>query len=467
MKLFAKIFICTIAVITAALAVVGYVMISGSFKNAMEHEYENAEAEYQLVKFALQSGMLSGTENGSLTDEALTRAAEQTVSAVQRDTRIMVLSEDGTAVCSTFTGFLNMPGLDDVAEGKVEYHTGAENGSERLYSVGKFTQSGRTVTLVLSRDISRLFEEKRSMERSFLRAFAVTELVGALVTLGFSLYITRPINRLTKSTRAFAGGKHDERSRVRTGDEIGELSGSFNSMAETIEETIQKLELSAKQQKDFTSSFAHEIKTPMTSVIGYADMIYQREDMTREETKNAAGYILNEGLRLEAISQKLMELIVLEKQDFTLSEMPAREVMRDIMETMRPAAEAKGIKIECTAQSAYIRIEFDLFKTLMMNLIDNAMKAGSDTVIVSGELCGDKYRVSVTDNGRGIPKDQIERITEAFYMVDKSRSRKAHGAGLGLAIASEIAAIHGAELHFESELGAGTKVGFDLKGAAE
>lgn len=467
MKLFAKIFICTIAVITAALAVVGYVMISGSFKNAMEHEYENAEAEYQLVKFALQSGMLSGTENGSLTDEALKRAAEQTVYAVQRDTRIMVLSEDGTAVCSTFTGFLNMPGLDDVAEGKVEYHTGAENGSERLYSAGKFSQSGRTVTLVLSRDISRIFEEKRSMERSFLRAFAVTELVGALVTLGFSLYITRPINRLTKSTRAFAGGKHDERSEVRTGDEIGELSGSFNSMAETIEGTIQKLELSAKQQKDFTSSFAHEIKTPMTSVIGYADMIYQREDMTREETKNAAGYILNEGLRLEALSQKLMELIVLEKQDFTLSEMPAREVMRDIMETMRPAAEAKGIKIECTAQSAYIRIEFDLFKTLMMNLIDNAMKAGSDTVIVSGELCGDKYRVSVTDNGRGIPKDQIERITEAFYMVDKSRSRKAHGAGLGLAIASEIAAIHGTGLHFESELGAGTKVGFDLKGAAE
>ena len=467
MKLFAKIFICTIAVITAALAVVGYVMISGSFKNAMEHEYENAEAEYQLVKFALQSGMLSGTENGSLTDEALTRAAEQTVSAVQRDTKIMVLSEDGTAVCSTFTGFPNLPGLDDVGEGKVEFHTGAENGSERLYSAGKFSQSGRTVTLVLSRDISRLFEEKRSMERSFLKTFAVAELVGALVTLGFSLYITRPINRLTKSTRAFAGGKHDERSEVKTGDEIGELSGSFNSMAETIEETIQKLELSAKQQKDFTSSFAHEIKTPMTSVIGYADMIYQREDMTREETKNAAGYILNEGLRLEALSQKLMELIVLEKQDFTLSEMPADEVMRDIIETMRPAAESKGIKLESEVQSAYIRIEFDLFKTLMMNLIDNAMKAGSDTITVAGLLCGDKYRVSVADNGRGIPKDQIERITEAFYMVDKSRSRKAHGAGLGLKIAAEIAAVHGAELHFESELGAGTTVNFELKGAAE
>jgi signal transduction histidine kinase len=95
------------------------------------------------------------------------------------------------------------------------------------------------------------------------------------------------------------------------------------------------------------------------------------------------------------------------------------------------------------------------------------MKAGSDTITASGELCGDKYRVSVADNGRGIPKDQIERITEAFYMVDKSRSRKAHGAGLGLKIAAEIAAVHGAEMHFESELGAGTTVSFELKGAAE
>ena len=120
MKLFAKIFICTIAVITAALAVVGYVMISGSFKNAMEHEYENAEAEYQLVKFALQSGMLSNSENGSLTDEALTEAAEQTVSAVQRGTEAEVLSEDGTIVSSTFTEMRVFPGRDDAAVGSVE-----------------------------------------------------------------------------------------------------------------------------------------------------------------------------------------------------------------------------------------------------------------------------------------------------------------------------------------------------------
>jgi len=485
-KLFAKIFICTIAVITAALSVTGYVMISGSFKNAMSREYENAAAEHQLVKFALQSGMLSGSENGNLRDEALLEASEQTVSAVQRGTEVLVLSEDGAIVCSTFKvarafaasnslseleglnqtlGFF--PGLDDLKEGKVDFHTGVESGMERLYSAGKFTQSGRTVTLLLSRDITMLFEEKHLMERRFLTTFLFTELLGALATLGFALYITKPINLLKKSTRAFAGGELGERAKINSRDEIGELAASFNRMARTIEQTIKRLELSARQQEDFTASFAHEIKTPMTSVIGYADMIYQRGDLTREETKNAAGYILNEGMRLEALSQKLMELIVLEKHEFTLTEMPTDEVMNDIINTVRPVTDGKGIELSCSVRRAYVRIEYDLFKTLMINLIDNAAKSGGDRITVQGRLIGGSYRVSVADNGHGIPKDQIERITEAFYMVDKSRSRKAHGAGLGLKIASEIARIHGSELHFESEVGRGTTVSIKLKGAEE
>ena len=263
---------------------------------------------------------------------------------------------------------------------------------------------------------------------------------------------------MTRNTKLFTKGKYDERATVKSSDEIGELSRSFNRMADTIQDTIRQLELNAQQKEDFVANFAHELKTPLTSVIGYADMIYQRNDLTHREVKEAAGYIVNEGMRLEALSLKLMELIVLNRQDFMLTKMRADEVVQDVSDTLRPLMEKKGIRFTASAQGAYIRIEFDLFKTLLLNLIDNAVKADGKHIRFNGKFEGGRYVLSVTDDGRGIPKDQLDRITEAFYMVDKSRSRSQHGAGLGLAIASRIAALHGAQLEYQSEIGMGTVV---------
>ena len=104
---------------------------------------------------------------------------------------------------------------------------------------------------------------------------------------------------------------------------------------------------------------------------------------------------------------------------------------------------------------------------MISNLIDNAVKSGGSKVDVSGRLISHSiYRIAVSDNGRGIPPEDIERITEAFYMVDKSRSRSEHGAGLGLALVSRIAKLHETKIHYESESGKGTKVYFDMKAEA-
>ena len=105
-----------------------------------------------------------------------------------------------------------------------------------------------------------------------------------------------------------------------------------------------------------------------------------------------------------------------------------------------------------------IRVEYDLFKTLLLNLADNAIKSGADTICILGRSMDTGYQIVISDNGCGIPEEEIARITEAFYMVDKSRSRKQHGAGIGLALASRIAQLHGAELKFESKLHHGTSV---------
>ncbi|MDE7132771.1 MAG: ATP-binding protein, partial [Lachnospiraceae bacterium] len=123
----------------------------------------------------------------------------------------------------------------------------------------------------------------------------------------------------------------------------------------------------------------------------------------------------------------------------------------------------------CSVESAYIDVEYDLFKTLFLNLVDNAVKAGAAEIRVTGSRYSAEYVIQVQDNGSGIPAQEIQRITEAFYMVDKSRSRKQHGAGIGLALAEKIAQIHGSTLEFESDGVSGTTVSicFKCKGAAD
>lgn len=202
-------------------------------------------------------------------------------------------------------------------------------------------------------------------------------------------------------------------------------------MADTVEEKIRELEAAASRQKRFTANFAHELKTPMTSVIGYADMIYQRK-LSEEETEQAAWFIMNEGMRLEALSFKLMDLFALDQTGFTLEETEITTVMQDAQASLLPSAEKRGVEFVCQAEPAWVRLEYDLFKTLLLNLLDNALKSGGKHVTLLGRAEKELYRVSVSDDGRGIPSDELMRITEAFYMVDKSRSRREHGAGWGL-----------------------------------
>ncbi len=462
MKLFTKIFLCTVAVITAALAVMGYIIISDSFDNAVTRENERGLEEYQLLKFALQTGILSYNENKNLSDETMTEIAMQTAQIAPAGNQVAVLDYEGGTIYSTFPKDYSFTTADSINENGLMHTVEERNGAYYLVVMGKFSQSGQNVCLAMARNISPIIQERHDMEQKFITTFVIVLCSVVVIMLLLSLFLSHPIKRLTKSVRRFAQGNYDERAKIHSSDETGELAKNFNNMAQTIQNTISQLELNAQQKEDFVANFAHELKTPLTSVIGYADMIYQRDTLSRSEVKKAAGYIMDEGMRLEALSLKLMELIVLNKTDFTFLTMRADEVLLDIADTLKPMMEKKNIKFTVCADECNIAVEFDLFKTLILNLADNASKADSKNIMLSGVADGDVYSITITDDGHGIPEDKLSRITEAFYMVDKSRSRSQHGAGLGLAIASRIAQLHKSELEYKSQLGVGTSVTLKL-----
>ena len=462
MRLFTKIFLCTLAVVTAAVSVTGYLMISDSFTNAADRENQRGLEEYQLLKFTLQSGILSASSNDNLTEDNMTALAQQTAGMAPSGDQTAVFDSEKQMIYSTFPADYSFDSLNDANPDRLQYSTENRKGEYWLVVTGCFTQNDKTVYLSTARNITTIISEKNAMQSRFIMIFIIVLFISAVLMLLLSFILTNPIKKLTLATRHLANGELSERVRIDAADETGELAYHFNQMAKTIENTIHELELNAQQKEDFVANFAHELKTPLTSVIGYADMIYQKDDLNRQEIKDAAGYIVNEGIRLEALSLKLMELIVLNKQNFTFMELRADELLQDIADTLRPIMEQKGIAFTVTAQPAYVRVEFDLFKTLLLNLIDNAMKADSKHIELMGTIVNNNYLMSVTDDGRGIPADQLSRITEAFYMVDKSRSRSQHGAGLGLAIASRIAELHNTKLEYQSKVGVGTVVRFTV-----
>lgn len=463
MKLITKMCLWITILICFSLSLSGYVFISTAFDYSLSREEKQAVNQFQFVKFLLQSNMIAESSGWNLDNQYMVSILNNGIDMSQ--SHIAVFNEVKEPMNSTFP--IDYPNgiADDLKEGKLRSEIKKYKEKYYLELSGALHENEHTFYLLSATDISSIVGDRQQMERVFYVTYVIIFLVGSMLALAFSTIMMRPIKRLTKSTQSIAQGNYGERVIVSTKDEIGELGNHFNKMADQIERNIEDLKLAVIQKENFVANFAHELKTPLTSVIGYSDMIC-RKKMTREQMKEAAEYIMNEGLRLESLSLKLMDLVVLNNQDFVLEYFFAYDLFQNMKETAAPLFQKKDAHLEMKLEPAYIRVEFDLFKTLILNLLDNALKANASLVTIEGRFLKDRYAVSITDNGIGIPEEELHRIEEAFYVVDKSRSRAQHGAGLGLALAKRIAQIHGSGLQLESEEGKGTTVTILLEGEA-
>jgi len=458
MRLFAKFFLYATAVISIALLLSGYLLIVFSHESAVGREAERARNQFQYDRFTVQANMISNADylrEGNF-HSILNRLSSELSGLTA------FFNEDKQLVYSALPAHADFSLLDNVSGSTHVMEFQTIDGMTYIMVGGVINQSEVTLYLLIATDISAVVAQREYMAQSFLRIYFFILLFSMVMILILSAFLTKPINKMNKAAAGIAQGRYDERLHISRSDEIGELSNSFNLMADAIEEKIHELLENARQKEDFVANFAHELKTPLTSVIGYADMIYQK-NLPPTQIKDSALYILNEGLRLEALSLKLMDLIVLNRQDFILEEMDANEFMADISGSLMPMLEDREVTLHLEIQPACIKVEYDLFKTLMFNLIDNAVKAGGKKVGISGKQNNNGYSISVSDNGSGMPDAELTRITEAFYTVDKSRSRRQHGAGIGLALVARIADIHGSSLTFSSSVNVGTVVTIDLK----
>lgn len=295
------------------------------------------------------------------------------------------------------------------------------------------------------------------MQRLGLGLILLTAAITTVVCLVICIILNRmmrPLKRLNEGAKQIAMGQYDERIVVEKNDEIGELSHNFNQMAEAVQSRIWRLKETEQKRTLFMGNLTHELKTPMTAISGYAKTLLTVK-LPEEDQEEALSYIYGESCRLERLSQKMMNLLLLEENaPIQRVEVSAEVLFHNVEEACRHSLEEDGITLECHTNETVFSADIDLMTEVLINLVDNARKASSpgDRVIL---WAGEKV-IKVQDFGRGIPEEEQDKILEPFYRIDKSRSRQNGGAGLGLAITAMILNRHNATLQIESQVGEGT-----------
>lgn len=291
--------------------------------------------------------------------------------------------------------------------------------------------------------------------------FAAVSLAGILLGAGSIALLmrrsTRPLTALAETARQIAGGDYSMRADVHTGDEIGALAGDFNLMAEAVEARIAELMETAERQRLFIGGVTHEFKTPLTALLLHTRML-RRANMTEEEKDDSLAHIESQCEWLERLVQMLLKLITLER-DIERRPCEVDALLDQVRQNTQKSLADRGVTLIIQSDDGTLNCNADLIQSLLINLVDNAAKAyDADAPDKRVLLTFSGDTIEVRDFGRGIPEQAMERIFEPFYMVDKSRSKKSGGSGLGLALVRKIADAHDAELTVESSVEKGTTV---------
>lgn len=450
-------------IIALTLGFCGFYFVNYVFETSLEREVEQALDENSILRFAFETASLNvPVKYGVLPDGTIEQIAANLETGGQDVKRLLRILDEEKNVLYVSDGFeADNELLDKTEENISSYRVIREKEHYYIQTCSRINALDRMLYLETLKDVSEVFHE-RDMGFTVYRRLTVLMLaVGVIIMYLIASFLTKPIRLLTKATKEMTAGDYSYRAKKVSNDELGQLTYDFNKMAEALEENIEKLEEEIQAREDFVGAFAHELKTPLTSIIGYADMLRSRK-LDEEKSFLSANYIYTEGKRLEAMSLKLLDILVTRQGEAEIQRVSAESFFEYLRNMFIPN---ESMEFVYSCEKAYVMADANLIKTVLINLLDNACKASEpgSRIEVLGQLEENGYRFTVRDHGVGIPKEELPKITNAFYMVDKSRSRSRNGAGLGLALCTEILGLHNTKLEIQSTLGEGTSIGFLLQ----
>ncbi len=462
MKFLYKILIWTIITMATAFGISGYYFVNHVFETALDRAVEQAVDDSNILRFALETAALNiPTKYNVLQDNAVHEIGANLERSSQGSGRLLRVSDENRKLLYAGEGFTDDRSvLENITKDNVTWQVLNQGESYYIHTGVMANAMDRNLYLETMEDVTQVFEERATGFSVYRKVTLVMLLCSAAILFFVCMLLTKPIRLLTGATRRMAAGDYGYRAKQVSSDELGQLTQDFNHMANVLEDTIGELRDEVRAREDFIAAFAHELKTPLTAIIGYADLLRSRK-LDGEKQFLSSNYIYTEGKRLENLSFRLLDIIVTKREQISPQPVEAGVFFQYLTEVFAGNTQQE---LKTVYDPGTVYAEEDLIKSVLANLVDNAFKASGQggIVEVSGRNTERGYVFEVKDFGVGIPENELKKVTEAFYMVDKSRSRSRNGAGLGLALCVELLRLHNSELLIESTLGEGTCIRFVL-----
>lgn len=459
MKLRTKLMLITVVIVIFAIFLSTFLIITFTKENTKDTIIADGIKDFDTFYVNFSKSMAySGTEQAHVFPNSHLRYCFLNISgssefALQQSDDIIsnnIGVDVPKALASSDPAMVNLPGTAL----HVQYTFFNIGGQDLLLISSPFTLRQQEYTLSFARDITETMDNIDALGAKCIFAGSMVVLLAGVAVLLLVRRSLKPVSELERGARKIAEGNYESRIGLKGRDEIAIVADQFNKMAEAISDKIAALHETAAHRQAFIDNLSHELKTPIASIMGRAETLLGRE-ITEEDRNHSLTRIYHQCAWLERLSGKLMTLVMLQGEIEKKRESVV-ELFASVAETVSETLEANGMELHADCKMGALNMDFDLMRSALVNLIDNARKASERGSVIA--LNAHENIIEVKDCGGGIPPDEIAHITEPFYMVDRSRSKKSGGSGLGLALVRRIAEVHGAEMEIISTLGKGTVV---------
>lgn len=455
------------------LAILGLVMISTVGSALIEKQITKIEGR-NLYRETMHLASLQATKSLTNKDEIEQNYNNLKALAAYQDARILILTSSGAPIIDTALPYSSKKGetlkqFDPATITDSNFMEGDFFGyfdKEMINTMVPIT-SNLSIRGYLSMhmEMKQIVERREAILAPVYILFVLLFVSSLLILLLLSVYVYRPLRKITIGASEYASGNLDYHIPVDTDDEMGYLATTLNYMSDELNKT-------GEYQRKFVANVSHDFRSPLTSIKGFVEAIIDGT-VPPEMQEKYLKIVVGETERLEKLTQSLLTLDKLDSRGRPIHKttFDINGVIKNTAATFEGSCRSKRITIELHLQSEPLLVNADLeqIQQVLYNLIDNAIKFSPNDASVKVETYErhETVFVSVKDKGSGIPKNSLNKIWERFYKIDSSRGRDRKGTGLGLSIVKEIITAHNQNINVISTEGVGSEFIFTLEKSRE